>query len=487
MAQRTPPPGRGPDGPVGLPGRRIGDRRVRIARVKPSDYRIATPKRIRKPRSPAFVLLVGFSLLILVGTVLLALPISSKAGTWTVPLTALFTATSAVCVTGLVLVDTATYWSPFGQAVILALVQIGGFGFMTGSTLLLFVLVGRRTGLRDRVLVQASTDTPNLGSVTAVIRRVALFTVIVEVAGAVVLTLAFLLRGEQPLHAFISGVFHSISAFNNAGFDLMGEFRSFTGYADDAPVLLSIALLFVLGALGFAIVGDVAAKRRWTRLALETKVVALTSVALLVGGAVLIGAFEWSNPLTLGALQPHDRIVNAIFTSATRTAGFNSIPTEHMLEISLLIMIPLMFIGGASGSTAGGIKVNTFSLLLIAIISTARGDPSATAFGRRIPHIVVYRAMAVALLSIAVVFVVGLGLELLAGGRLIDRAFEAVSALGTVGLSTGLTRELPDPARMLIVVAMFAGRLGPLTLVLALTARARPVSHRPAVETMRIG
>jgi trk system potassium uptake protein TrkH len=234
-------------------------------------------------------------------------------------------------------------------------------------------------------------------------------------------------------------------------------------------------------------VGDIAAKRQWRRLALETKVVVLTSLALLVGGAALIGTLEWSNPLTLGALQPFDRIVNAVFTSATRTAGFNSIPTEHMLEISLVILIPLMFIGGASGSTAGGIKVNTFSLLLIAILSTARGLPSAMAFGRRIPHIVVYRAMAVALLSIAVVFIVGLGLELTAGGRLIDRAFEAVSALGTVGLSTGLTRQLTEPALLLIIAAMFVGRLGPLTLVIALTARARPVSSRPAVETMRIG
>jgi trk system potassium uptake protein len=476
-----------PRDPVGLQGRRIGDRRVRKEIVKPRDYKVATPTRIRRPPSPAVVLLVGFSILIGIGTVLLTVPISSAAGTWTDPLTALFTSTSAVCVTGLVLVDTATYWSPFGQAVILALVQIGGFGFMTGSTLLLFVLVGRRTGLRDRILVQASTDTPNLGSVNSVIRRVAVFSLVVEAAGAVVLTVAFLARGEQPLHSLISGVFHSISAFNNAGFDLMGDFRSLTGYADDPPVLIAIAVLFILGALGFAIVGDIAAKRRWTRLALETKVVVLTSAALLVGGAVLIGAFEWSNPNTLGALAPPDRVVNAIFTAATRTAGFNSIRTQHMFEISLLIMIPLMFIGGASGSTSGGIKVNTFSLLLIAIVSTARGLPSAVAFGRRIPHIVVYRAMAVALLSVAVVFVVALGLELTAGGRLIDRAFEAVSALGTVGLSTGLTQQLPDSARLLLVAAMFAGRLGPLTLVLALTARARPVSHRPAVETMRIG
>ena len=445
------------------------------------------PKRIKRPRSPAVVLLVGFTLLIAVGTALLSLPIATAAGTWTDPLTALFTATSAVCVTGLVLVDTATHWSPFGQSVILVLVQIGGFGFMTGSTLVFFLLVGRRTGLRDRMLVQATTDTPNLGGVTGLIRRVAVFTVVVEVAGMAVLTLAFIGRGEAPLHAAISGLFHSVSAFNNAGFDLTGGFRSMTGYADDPPVLIAMGVILVIGALGFAIVGDVAVKRSWTRLALETKVVVLTSAALLVGGAALIGAFEWNNPQTLGALAPHDRVVNAIFTAANRTAGFNSIPIEHMLEISLLIMIPLMFIGGASGSTAGGIKVNTFSLLLIAILSTARGNPSAVAFGRRIPHIVVYRAMAVALLSVAVVFAVGLGLELMAGGRLIDRAFEAVSALGTVGLSTGLTRQLTEPAQLLIAAAMFAGRLGPLTLVLALTARSGPVSYRPAVETMRIG
>jgi trk system potassium uptake protein TrkH len=455
--------------------------------VTPRDYQVPTRSRIRKPRSPAVILLVGFAVLIAIGTALLALPISTAPGASTSLLTALFTATSAVCVTGLVVVDTATHWSPFGQAVILALMQIGGFGFMTGSTFILLLLAGGRTALRDRLLAQATTDTPNLGGVIGLIKRVAVFTLIVEAVGALVLAGLLVARGEQPLHAVISGVFHAVSAFNNGGFDLTGDFRSLTGYADDAPVLLAVAALFVLGGLGFAIVGDIAAKRQWARLALETKVVVLTSAALLVGGALLIGLFEWSNPQTLGPLAVHDRVVNAIFTSATRTAGFNSIPTEHMLEISLVIMIPLMFIGGASGSTAGGIKVNTFSLLLIAILSTARGNPSAQAFGRRIPHIVVYRAIAVALLSIAVVFIVGLGLELTAGGRLIDRAFEAVSALGTVGLSTGLTRELPEPAQLIVVAAMFVGRLGPLTLVIALTARARPVSSRPAVETMRIG
>ena len=477
-----------PRDPVGLQGRRIGDRRVRIGLRKPQDYRIRPPSRIRKPPAPAVVLVAGFAMLIAIGTALLLLPISSAQGIVTDPLVALFTATSAVCVTGLVLVDTGTYWSPFGQAVILGLIQIGGFGFMTGSTMVLFLLVGRRTGLRDRLLAQASTGERALGGVTNVVKRVAIFTVVAEVAGAIVLTTAFLAKGEQPLHATILGVFHTISAFNNAGFDIMGDFRSLTGYADDPLVLVPVALLIILGATGFAIVGDVVSKRSWSRLALETKVVLLTSAGLLVGGTVLIGVAEWNNPATLGGLQATDRAVNAFFMSATaRTAGFNSVPMAGLLEISLLLLIPLMFIGGASGSTAGGIKVNTFTVLGIAILAAARGEPSATAFGRRIPHVLVYRAIAVALLSVAVVFAVTLALELTSEGRLIDRAFEAVSALATVGLSTGITPSLPAPAQLLLAAAMFAGRLGPLTLVLALTARARPVSHRPAVETMRIG
>lgn len=449
---------------------------------------IAPPKRIRRPPSPAAVLILGFLVLIAVGTVVLMLPSASRAGAWTDPLTALFTATSAVCVTGLVVVDTGTHWSTFGHVVILALIQVGGFGFMTGSTVILFLLVGRRTRLRDRILVQASTGTSELGSVSGVVRRVAAFTVIAEIAGAVALAVAFLVHGWDPIRAAANGVFHAVSAFNNAGMDLMGEFRSLTSFTGEPLVLGVIATLIVLGGLGFAIVGDVVGKRSWQRLALETKVVLATSILLLVGGALAIGVIEWANPETLGGLPVTERVTNAVFQSVTaRTAGFNSVSIGGLAEASLLVMIALMFIGGASGSTAGGIKVNTFGLLLIAIVSTARGDPSATAFGRRIPHIVVYRAIAVALLSIAVAFAVGLGLELAAGGRLIDVGFEAVSALATVGLTTGITPGLPDQGRLLLIAAMFVGRLGPLTLVLALAARARPVSHRPAVESMRIG
>ena len=479
--------GHGSAGPI-LPGQKPGDRRVRVGREKPREYQVAPPKRVRRPPSPAFVLVRGFALLIAVGTLLLMLPFAASDGQATPLIDALFTATSAVCVTGLVVVDTGSHWTAFGQIVILVLIQLGGLGFMTASTLLLFVLVGRRTGLRDRMLVQASIGTPDLASATAVLVRVAVFTAVVELAGFAVLSLAFLGSGQDLPTSLWWGLFHAISAFNNAGLDIMGDFRSLTGFASDWLVLGTVAVLLILGGLGFAIVGDVAYKRRWTRLALETKVVVLATVVLLLGGTLVIGLLEWSNPATLGQLPPLDRILNAFFTSATaRTAGFNSIDTAGLVQSSLALLIALMFIGAASGSTAGGIKVNTFSVLLIAIWSATRGDAMATAFGRRVPHEIVYRANAVALLSGLLVFAMTVGLSLTSGFKILDLAFEATSAFGTVGLSTGITPDLPDAAELLVALTMFAGRLGPLTLVLALAARARPLPYQPATEALRIG
>ena len=479
--------GQGTAGPI-IPGQRPGDRRVRLGRERPVEHELTPPRRVRRPASPAIVLVRGFAVVIGIGTLVLMLPLSSSSGAWTPFIDALFTATSAVCVTGLVVVDTATYWSPFGQVAILVLIQLGGLGFMTASTLLLFMLIGRRTGLRDRLLVQASTGTPDLGSATAILVRVAAFTAIAEVFGFLVLAFAFLGDGVEPLTSAWWGLFHSVSAFNNAGFDLVGGFRSVTPFAGDPLILGALAGLFIVGGLGYAIVGDLAYRRRGRRLALETRVVLLTTVTLLVGGTAAIGLLEWSNPATLGALEPIERVTNAFFTSATaRTAGFNSLDMGGLLEPTLVILGALMFIGGASGSTAGGIKVNTFSLLLIAIVSTIRGDPSATALGRRVPHESVYRALSIALLAIAFVFLVVLGLEITTDVAFVDNAFEAISAFGTVGLSTGITPDLPPAARLLLTGAMFVGRLGPLTLVLALAARARPVPYRPAVETIRIG
>jgi trk system potassium uptake protein len=458
--------------------------------VRPEEYRAAPPPRHRRAWPPALVLIYGFAAMIAIGTVVLMLPVSSAAGTWTPLLDALFTATSAVCVTGLVVVDTGTYWSDFGHVVIVLLIQAGGFGFMTSSTLLLLLVVRRRTRLRDRVLVQETMGRGELGNVGGLVKRIAIFTLLAEGVGALIVAGALFGQGLGLGQAGWYGLFHSVSAFNNAGFDLMGALgeSSLRGQVHDFAVLGSIGVLIVLGGVGYAIVEDVLRNRRWDRLALETKVVVLTTIALLVAGTVTIAVTEWNNPLTLGNLPDEQRVLNAIFESVTlRTAGFSALDTAALLDPTLFVVMALMFIGGASGSTAGGIKVNTFSVLLIAIVSTALGKPSAEAFGRRIQHAVVYRALSVALLSISLLFLLAFTLEVFSDEGFVDVLFEAVSALGTVGASRGITANLPDPAHLVIILAMFIGRLGPLTLVLALTARARPVAYRPAVESMRIG
>lgn len=471
-------------------GKRPGDRRVRVQSTAPLAIRVDVARAIRRPpRRPALVLALGFLVLIAIGTGLLILPVSAVSGEWTRPVTALFTATSAVCVTGLVVVDTATYWSPFGQAVILGLIQVGGFGFMTGSTLLLLLLVGRRTALADRIRAQEAAGARDLGSVRQVVRRVALFSIVAEGVGALVLGVAFLVRYGDVAKAAWHGLFHSISAFNNAGFDLMGGFASLNGFADDPFVFVPLGVLIFLGGLGVAIVGDALGKRRWSRLALETKLVLATTVVLLLAGMSALLVFEWSNPETLGALPPPLRPLNALFESVSfRTAGMSTIPIGELTDSSLISAIALMFIGGASGSTAGGIKVTTFAILLFTIISTARGRSFTEAFGRRVTAEVVARALSVALLAVAIVFGGTLALEVTgAEGTFIQIAFETVSAFGTVGHTTGITPTLGEPSLIVLVVAMFVGRLGPLTLVLALSARARPVPYRPAVETIRIG
>ena len=459
-------------------------------RVAPRSFVLDLRRSVRRPpRRPAVVLALGFLGLIAIGTVVLALPVSAASGTWTDPITALFTATSAVCVTGLVVVDTGTYWSPFGQVAIITLAQLGGFGFMTGSTLLLLLVVGRRTALSDRMVAQESAGARDLGSVRTVLRRVAVFTLIAEGLGAIALAFAFALRYEDLAKGAWYGVFHAVSAFNNAGFDLMGDFGSLSTFASDALVLVPIAVLIVLGGLGVAIVGDLFAKRRWTRLALETKLVVVMSVVLVVGGMLALIAFEWSNPQTLGGLPPAQRPLNALFESiAFRSAGMSTISIGGLTNPSLLIALALMFIGTASGSTGGGIKLTTFSILLATIVSTVIGRPHTEAFGRRVAEVIVYRALSVALLSVALVFGCTLLLQLTTGAtEILPIAFETVSAFGTVGASTGITPLLPDTSLLVLVAMMFVGRLGPLTLVLALAARARPVSARPAVETIRIG
>jgi trk system potassium uptake protein TrkH len=284
------------------------------------------------------------------------------------------------------------------------------------------------------------------------------------------------------------GIFHSVSAFNNAGFDLQGEFRSVTAYQQDWPALVPLAGLIILGSISYTVIADVAGRRSWRRLSVDTKLILSTSAMLLLVGTGMWLVTEAANPATLGPLAWPDKVLNAAFHSVSlRTAGFNAVPLSELREQTLFFNMALMFIGGASGSTAGGIKVQTFSLLFFAILASIRGSEYVVAFGREIPQGLVYRALSIALLAVAMVFAVALILTITEPFNFTDVFFEAVSAFGTVGLSTGITPELSIWGRLVLIGTMFVGRLGPLTLVLALAARAERPNYRYASGTCKIG
>ncbi|NCT91423.1 TrkH family potassium uptake protein [Cellulomonas sp. APG4] len=423
-------------------------------------------------RRPGQLVALGFAAAIAVGTVVLRLPVASQDGpaTW---LEALFTATSAVCVTGLVVVDTATHWSGFGQVVILVLIQVGGLGIMTLATLL-GLLISRRLGLGSRLVVAAATRTVDLGDVRSVLLGVVRVSLLVESVVAVVLTLRLWLGlGETPGRAAWFGVFHAISAFNNAGFSTRSD--SLMGYVADPWVLLPVAGAVVLGGIGFPVLFELRRQhRRPSRWSLHTKITLVATGVLLPLGALFVLAAEWGNPRTLGGLDVPGKLLAGVFESVmTRTAGFNALPTGDMRDGTWLGTDVLMFIGGGSGGTAGGIKVTTFAVLGYVIWSELRGDPDVTTFDRRISPTVQRQALAVALISVAAVVVSTLAIAL-SSPFTVDRVlFEVVSAFATVGLSTGITADLGPGHQLLLVVLMFVGRLGPITLGTALALRER--------------
>jgi trk system potassium uptake protein TrkH len=440
----------------------------------------------RRDWSPALIFVLGFAALIMVGGIFLTLPFASATGERTPLLTALFTATSAVCLTGLVVVDTATHWSGLGQAIILVLIQLGGFGFMTSSTLIL-MLIGHRVSLRERILLREALAAESLEQIVGLVRRVFIFTVICESIGVVVLTLAFLREVETP-RAMWWGLFHAVSSFNNAGFDLVGGFRSMVPFNQQPFVLLPLAALLIMGSLSFVVVDDLFRNRRVSRLALDSKMVLAATLALICAGTIAMLFTERANAATLGAMEPAPRLLNAFFMAVTpRSAGFNSVDVAAMTENGLVAIIALMFVGGAAGSTAGGIKVQTFSLLFFAIVSAVRGATEVEAFHRRIPTQIVLRAIAVALLAISAALVVSFALSTLERAPYLNILFETISALSTTGLSTGITPNLHPVSQVIIMGAMFAGRLGPLTLVIALAARRRRTSFRWSEAGVRIG
>jgi trk system potassium uptake protein TrkH len=440
----------------------------------------------RRALNAGLVFAGGFGLLIVVGTVLLMLPISHATSEWTPLLDAALIAVSAACVTGLVVVDTGTYWSTFGQVVIVTLIQVGGFGFMILSTFLLR-LVGRRTSLRERLLLSESLGAGTVGSALGLARRILAFTLVVEGVGALVLTLAFL--ESQPLGtALWWGVFHAVSAFNNAGFDLTGGYRSMVPYQSSPAVLLSLSALVILGSISYSVVEDVLRRRRFQRLTLDSKLVLVTTLGLLPGGTLLLLFTERTNGGTFAPMTAGGQVLNAFFHSTVaRTAGFNSVDLAAMTDGGLLVLIGLMMIGGAAGSTAGGIKVQTLGILLSATVSAVRGLPDVIAFERRVPIPDILRAIAVTVLSFALVTLATFLLGLTDSQPFLRELFEVVSAFATVGMSTGLTQETNAGGRLVLMAMMFVGRLGPLTLAIALAEREHGSPLRWPSEAVRIG
>jgi potassium uptake TrkH family protein len=425
-------------------------------------------------RSPARLTLTAFAGIVTVVTGLLSTPQATADGHPAPFVDALFTATSAVCITGLTVVDTGTYWSTFGQAVIIVAVWIGGLGVMTLASLL-GMAVSRRIGLTQRLLAAGETRSRGLGEVGSLIRIVVITSVTIQSAITLLLVPRFVMLGESIGDAIWHGAFYAVSAFNNAGFVPTAE--GLTPYVGDWWVCLPIMLGVFIGALGFPVVLNLAQRRRQVRaLTLHSKLTVTASVVLLALTVLLLGAFEWGNERTLGALDGNAKVLAALFAGVmARSGGFGTIDTSSMHEGSWLVTDVAMFIGGGSASTAGGIKVTTFAVLLLAIISEARGDRDMDAFGRRIPRESLRLAVAVTLTGTGLVLVSTLAVLEITGETLDRVLFECVSAFATVGLSTGLTMEptLPDAAKHVLSALMFAGRTGTMTVAAALALRDR--------------
>ncbi|MFJ8079270.1 TrkH family potassium uptake protein [Streptomyces sp. NPDC096205] len=441
---------------------------------------------------PARTVVNGFAAVILLGTVLLMLPVASEDGSSTGLVTALFTSTSAVCVTGLVVVDTGTYWSGFGEGVIMALFQVGGFGIMTMASLL-GLLISGKLRLRMQLTAQAETKSLGIGDVRKVLLGVAGCTLVVELVVGSVLALRLRLGyGESVWDAMYLGFFHSVSAFNNAGFGLHVD--NLTKYARDPWVTLPIAVAVVLGGIGFPVLLELLRHNRRRRLtgrrgwSLHLRLTVFTTAVLLTVGTVLTCALEWGNDGTLGPFDWQRKILAGFFHSAmTRTAGFNSVDIGAMTDATLLVTCMLMFIGGGSAGTAGGIKVSTFAVLGAAMLAEVRGEPHSGVMGRKLAPHVLRQALTVALAGVGLVMSATLALLVVADKPFEQVLFEAVSAFGTVGLSTGITGDLPTSGQLIVILLMFVGRLGPVTLVSALALRERTRRYQLPEERPVIG
>ncbi|WP_223595468.1 TrkH family potassium uptake protein [Neobacillus bataviensis] len=444
-------------------------------------------QRKKKFFDPPKILVLGFAIIILIGALLLTLPSSTTDGKGLSFLNGLFTATSATCVTGLVVVDTGTTFTIFGQLVILFLIQVGGLGFMTFATLFAFLL-GKRISLKERILLQESLNNLSMEGIVRLARRILIFTAVIEFVGALILAIRF--SFDMPLgRAIYFGIFHSISNFNNAGFDLMGEFHSLTSYVDDPTVTLTVCALITLGGIGFIVMNEVFEFRKSKRLSLHSKVVIMTSLFLLAVGTIGIFFLELTNEKTLKPLSLNGKVLGSLFQSVTaRTAGANTLNIGDLTHTSLLLIIFLMFIGASPGSTGGGIKTTTFTTLIGAVWSQIRGKEDVIFYRQRIVYETIYKALTVTVSGLFLVMITTFILTITEQGKdFLMILFESTSAFATVGLSMGLTPELSSVGRGVIIFAMFAGRVGPLTIAFAVTMRRNPDLFRYPKGKIMIG
>lgn len=433
-----------------------------------SKLRFQWMRRRPKALSATKIIALTFGAIILCGTLLLMLPYASRDGISCGFLPALFTATSATCVTGLTLFDTYTQWSGFGQTVILLLIEIGGLGFMSMATLFVFFLK-RKIGLKQRLVMAQALSISDMEGVVRLQKMVITGSLTIEAIGAVILTAHF-----WPEYGFATalkwGVFHSVSAFCNAGFDILGCITpgaSLMEFQSDPVLLLTLGALVVVGGLGFLVWEEIAEKRRFWHFTVYTRLVLLTTLALLVAGWLMTCLLEWNNPGTLGDMPVGDKLINGLFQSITlRTAGFAAVDQAKLTEAGKAASIVLMLIGGSSGSTAGGLKTVTFIVLMLFIGARARGKNTVTVFKRTIPNGQVLDAMTIAFIMIALAMLGGVFISATSPIAFADALFESVSALATVGVTAGATGNLCIPAQILMIIYMYFGRVGVLTISL---------------------
>lgn len=432
---------------------------------------------MKKGIAPAQIIVLGFLGIILIGAFLLMLPVSSAEGEATDFIDAVFTSTSAVCVTGLVVLDTGTYWSGFGKFVILSLIQIGGLGFMTITTFGA-IIVGKKIGIKNRILMKESLGQENIQGIVNLTKNIFLGTIVIELIGAFLLSTQFVpIFG--PKDGIIKSIFHAISAFCNAGFDLMGNFSSLTAFYSNPIVNITIMMLIVSGGLGFTVIFDFIRNRKFKKLSLHSKLALSMTVFLIIFGTIIIYWLEHANLETIGNMSELNKLqVSAFHSVSPRTAGFNTIDLAKLTDSTKFFILILMFIGGSPASTAGGVKTTTIAVLILTMVAFVR-NKDVEAYGRRINYSVVNKAMTIMVIAFFIIISGAMMISIWNPElEFMDILFEVVSAFGTVGLTLGITTKLTGFSKLVLVLIMFAGRVGALTIVMALAGRDKKIDYQ---------